>query len=155
MNNPTTGDLTTEMAGLRQLVGAKLGPSEWVKVTQDQVDQFADLTGDDKYVHVDPERAKATPFGGTIVHSLLSLSLIAPVVKQLQISDATETINYGFDRVRFPAPLPVGGRWRGAAEITEVTEIKGGLQAKLTATVEVEGADKPAVAAECLVRFYA
>ncbi len=78
------------------------------------------------------------------------------MAKQLHVSDATTTINYGFDRVRFPAPMPVGGRWRGAARITEVTDIKGdGLQAKLAATVEIEGSERPAVAAECLVRFYA
>ncbi len=147
--------LSTDMAGLSQLVGAKLGPSEWVEVTQDHVNQFADLTGDHKFVHVDPQRAKETPFGGTIAHGLLSLSLLAPVVKQLRVSDARTTANYGFDKVRFPAVLPVGRRWRGTAEIIEVTEIKGGVQAKLAATVEVEGSERPAVAAECLVRFYA
>jgi len=93
-------------------------------MTQDQVGQFADLSGDHKFVHVDPVRAAESPFGGTIAHAMLSLSLLAPVVKELHVSDATTTINYGFDRVRFPAPLPVGGRWRGTAKIAEVTEIK-------------------------------
>jgi len=143
------------MAGLSELVGAQLGPTEWVTMTQDQVGQFADLSGDHKFVHVDPVRAAETPFGGTIAHGMLALSLLAAVAKQLDVSDATTTINYGFDRVRFPAPLPVGGRWRGAAEIAEVTEIKSGLQAKLAATIEIEGSERPAVAAECLVRFYA
>jgi acyl dehydratase len=143
------------MAGLSELVGAELGPTEWVVMTQDQVDQFADLSGDHKFVHVDPARAAETPFGGTIAHGLLSLSLLAGVAKQLYVSDAATTINYGFDRVRFPAALPVGGRWRGAATIAEVTTIDGGLQAKLAATVEIEGWERPAVAAECLVRFYA
>ena len=143
------------MAGLSELVGAELGPTEWVVMTQDQVDQFAGLSGDHKFIHVDPARAKETPFGGTIAHGMLSLSLLAPVAKQLHVSDATTTINYGFDRVRFPAPIPVGGRWRGAAKIVEVTEIKGGLQVKLAAAVEIDGSERPAVAAECLIRFYA
>jgi acyl dehydratase len=156
VNSLTADGLSTDMAGLSELVGAELGPTEWVVMTQDQVDQFADLTGDHKYVHVDPARAKETPFGGTIAHAMLCLSLLAPVAKQLHVSDAGTTIHYGFDRVRFPAAVPVGGRWRGAATITDVTEIKGdGLQAKLAATVEIEGSERPAVAAECLIRFYA
>jgi acyl dehydratase len=155
MNNLTTNGLSTDMAGLSELVGAKLGPSEWAEVTQEQVNQFADLTGDHNFLHVDPERAKETSFGGTVAHGLLSLSLLAPVAQQLQVSDATTAVNYGFDKVRFPAPLPVGGRWRGVTEITDVSEVKGGLQVKLSGTVEVEGSDRPAVAAECVVRFYA
>ena len=155
MNSLITNGLSTDMAGLSQLVGAKLGQSEWAEVTQEQVNQFADLTGDHNFLHVDRERAKETPFGGTVAHGLLSLSLLAPVAQQLQVSDATAAVNYGFDKVRFPAPLPVGARWRGAAEITEVSEVKGGLQVKLSGTVDVEGSDRPAVAAECIVRFYA
>jgi acyl dehydratase len=155
VNSLTADGLSTDMAGLSELVGAELGPTEWVEMTQDQVDRFADLTGDHKFVHVDPARAKETPFGGTIAHGMLALSLLAAVAKQLRVSDATTTVNYGFDRVRFPAPIPVGGRWRGAAKIVEVTELKGGLQVKLAATVEIEGAERPAVAAECLIRFYA
>jgi acyl dehydratase len=124
-------------------------------MTQDLVNQFADVTDDHNYIHVDPERAKASPFGGTIAHGYLSLSLVAPVTQQLlNITDATMGINYGLDKVRFPAPLPVGARWRGGAELVEVSEVKGGVQAKLLATIEVEGSEKPACVAECLVRIY-
>jgi acyl dehydratase len=124
-------------------------------VTQEQINRFADLTGDHNFLHVDPEHAKQTAFGGTVAHGLLSLSLLAPVAQLLQVSDATAAVNYGFDKVRFPAPLPVGTRWRGVTEITDVSEVKGGLQVKLSGTVEVEGSERPAVAAECIVRFYA
>jgi acyl dehydratase len=155
MNSLTAGDLTTDMAGLPQLVGAKLGPSEWVEMTQEQVNQFADLTGDHNFLHVDPERAKATPFAGTIAHGFLSLSLVVPVGQRLHVSDAATTVNYGVDKVRFPAPLPVGARWRASAELTEVTDINGGLQAKIASRIEVEGSDRPAVAADCVIRFYA
>jgi acyl dehydratase len=124
-------------------------------MTQDLVNQFADVTDDHNYIHVDPERAKASPFGGTIAHGYLSLSLVAPVTQQLlKITDATTGINYGLDKVRFPAPLPVGARWRGGAGLVEVSEVKGGVQAKLLATIEVEGSEKPACVAECLVRVY-
>jgi len=145
----------TDMAGLRESVGLRLGPTEWTEMTQDLVDRFADVTGDHNFLHVDPDRARATPFGGTIAHGFLSLSLLAPVTQRLQVSDAARSINYGLDKVRFPAPLPVGAQWRGSAEIVEVTEIKGGLQATLTATIEVKDSERPAVAAQCIVRFYA
>lgn len=156
MNSLTADGLSTNMAGLGGLVGAELGPTEWAEMTQDQVDQFAELTGDHKFVHVDPVRAKETAFGGTIAHAMLCLSLLAPVAKQLHVTDAETAIHYGFEKVRFPAPMPVGGRWRGAAKIAEVTEVNGdGVEAKLVATFEIEGSERPAVAAECLVRFYA
>jgi acyl dehydratase len=143
------------MAGVRDHVGTHLGYTKWQEMTQDLVNQFADVTDDHNYIHVDPERAKASPFGGTIAHGYLSLSLVAPVTQQLlKITDATTGINYGLDRVRFPAPLPVGARWRGGAELVEVSEVKGGVQAKLLATIEVEGSEKPACVAECLVRVY-
>jgi acyl dehydratase len=124
-------------------------------MTQERVNQFADATDDHQYIHVDPERAKATPFGGTVAHGFLTLSLIAPISGQLfKVTDATMGINYGLDRVRFPAPLPVGAEWRGGAELVEVTEVPGGLQIKLKATVEVKGSDKPACVAESLIRIY-
>src|SRR5881227_1296351 len=117
-------------------IGKELGVSEWHEVTQQAIDEFADVTGDHQFIHVDPERAKQTPFGGTIAHGYLSLSLLAPVTQELlKVTDAKMGINYGLDRVRFPAPLPVGAQWRGAAELVEVTEIEGGLQAKMRATI--------------------
>jgi acyl dehydratase len=143
------------MAGLCEQVGARLGPTEWATMTQEQVSAFAELTGDRNFIHVDPERARETPFGGTIAHGFLTLSLIAPVTQQLEVTDARTGINYGLDRVRFPAALPVGSQWRSAAEIVEVSDLEGGAQVKMKATVEVDGLDKPAVIAELLVRLYA
>jgi acyl dehydratase len=143
------------MAGLREHVGAHLGFTDWSVMEQEVVNRFADVTDDHNYIHVDVERAKDSPFGGTVAHGYLTLSLLAPITMQLlKVTDAKTGINYGLDRVRFPAPLPVGAQWRGGAEILEVTEAGGGLQAKLRATVEVKGSEKPALVAECLVRLY-
>jgi acyl dehydratase len=155
MSSLAKDGLQTDMDGLRECVGVRIGSAEWTEMTQELVDRFAEVTGDHNFIHVDPERAKATPFGGTIAHGFLSLSLIAPITQRLRVTDAGTSINYGLDKVRFPAPLPVGARWRGSAEITEVSEVKGGVQTKLVATIEVEGSERPAVAAECIVRFYA
>jgi acyl dehydratase len=156
MSTSSQAGMTTDMAGLAGHAGEHLGYTEWAEMTQDQVNQFADVTNDHQYIHVDVERAKASPFGGTIAHGFLTLSLVASISQQLlTVSDASAGVNYGLDRVRFPAPLPVGAQWRGGAELLEVTEVKGGLQAKLGVTVEVKGAAKPALVAECLVRMYA
>ncbi len=147
--------LTTDMAGLRDSLGVHIGYTDWQEMTQDRVNQFADVTDDHNFIHVDPEGARQTPFGGTIAHGFLSLSLLAPVTTELlKISDAAMGVNYGLDRVRFPAPLPVGAQWRGGAEITEVKEVSGGVQVKLTVTIEVKDQEKPAVVAESLVRVY-
>jgi acyl dehydratase len=155
MTSASTNGLVTDMAGLRDAVGTHLGYTDWERMTQERVNQFADVTGDHQFIHVDVERAKRTPFGGTIAHGYLTLSLLAPITQQLlQVSDATAALNYGLDRVRFPAPLPVGAEWRGAAEISEVSEVGGGLQVKLRGTVEVKGAEKPACVADCLVRLF-
>jgi len=149
--------MRTDMATLKDCPpGTHLGHTEWEEITQPLVNGFADLTNDHNYIHVDVERAKTSPFGGTIAHGYLTLALLAPVTQQLlEVTDAATGINYGLDRVRFPAPLPVGAQWRGGAEIAEVSEIKGGLQVKLLATVEVKDTDKPALVAECLLRVYA
>jgi acyl dehydratase len=151
----STSGLVTDMASLRERAGTHLGYTEWSEMTQERVNQFADVTDDHNFIHVDVERAKSTPFGGTIAHGYLTLSLVASVTQQLmRVSDATN-INYGLDRVRFPAPLPVGALWRGGAELVEVKEIPGGLQTKVTATIEVQDSEKPALVAECLFRHYA
>ena len=151
----TTSNVTMDLAGLSDAVGTHLGYTEWQEMTQERVNQFADATDDHQFIHVDVERAKETPFGGTIAHGYLTLSLMAPVMGQLlHVSDAKMGLNYGLDRVRFPAPLPVGAQWRGGAEIVEVTEVPGGIQAKVRGTIEVKGAEKPACVAECLVRLY-
>lgn len=154
MTNPVAAGLKTDLAGLPALVGTKLGPTEWIEMTQDQVDRFADLINDHNFIHVDQERARTGPFGGTIAHGFLTLALVTPVTQLLDVTDAEASINYGLDRVRFPAPLPVGKRWRAQAEVLEVTEVKGGLQAKVLASVEVEGAERPTVAAEVLLRYF-
>jgi acyl dehydratase len=150
-----TTNVTMDIASIREAAGTHLGFTDWQEMTQERVNLFADATDDHQFIHVDVERAKETPFGGTIAHGYLTLSLAAPVMGQLMhVSDAKMGINYGLDKVRFPAPLPVGKRWRGGAEIVEVTEAGGGVQVKSKVTIEVEGADKPACVAECLVRLY-
>ena len=146
---------TMDMASLREAAGQHLGYTDWQEMTQERVNEFADATDDHQFIHVDVERAKQTPLGGTIAHGYLTLSLMAPVLGQLMsVSDATMGLNYGLDRVRFPAPVPVGKEWRGGAEIIEVSEVKGGLQVKLKGTIEVKDSEKPACVAECLVRMY-
>jgi acyl dehydratase len=147
--------LVTDMAGLGKAAGTHVGYTDWQPMTQQRVDQFADATDDHQFIHVDPERARQTPFGGTIAHGFLSLSLLAPVTQQLmRVTDAVLGVNYGLDRVRFPAPLPVGAQWRGGVEILEVREIVGGLQIKSRVTIEVRDSEKPACVAESLVRVY-
>jgi acyl dehydratase len=151
----TSNASTIELSELRDSVGKHLGFTDWQEMTQDRVNLFADATDDHQFIHVDVERAKETPFGGTIAHGYLTLSLMAPVMGQLlKLSGVKMGINYGLDRVRFPAPLPVGARWRGGGEIVEVSDVPGGLQVKTKGTIEVEGSEKPACVAECLVRLY-
>jgi acyl dehydratase len=150
-----TSGLVTDMAGLREVVGQHAGFTEWQTMEQDRVNTFADATDDHQWIHVDVERAKESPFGGTIAHGFLTLSLVAPITGALvKVTDASAGINYGLDRVRFPAPIPVGARWRGGAELLEVTEIPGGLQMKVRVTIEVQGSEKPAMVADALVRLY-
>lgn len=147
--------VVTDIAGLADLAGVELGQTEWAEMTQAQVDAFADVTDDHNFIHVDPERAAATPFGGTIAHGFLTLSLLAPVTQQLlEVTDANVHVNYGLDRVRFPSPVAVGKRFRSSAKLAEVTPLEGGAQVKVVATVEVEGSEKPALVAELLLRFY-
>jgi acyl dehydratase len=150
-----TSGLVTDMAGLRERAGQHAGYTEWQTMEQDRVNRFADATDDHQWIHVDVERAKDSPFGGTIAHGYLTLSLVAPIMGALvKVTDATAGVNYGVDRVRFPAPLPVGARWRGGAELMEVTEVAGGLQMKVRVTIEVEGSEKPAMVGDVLVRLY-
>lgn len=155
MSSVDTGGLTTDIASLDKTVGSQLGPTEWVEMTQQRVNEFADLTGDHNFIHVDVERARETPFGGTIAHGYLSLALLAPVTQLLKVSDAGTSINYGMNKVRFPGPLRVGSRFRGVAEVKRVSEVRGGVEAEIHATLEVEDAERPAVVAESIVRFYA
>jgi acyl dehydratase len=136
-------------------VGRRIGPTEWQQMTQERVNQFAEVTGDHNFIHVDPARARQTPFGGTIAHGYLTLSLLAPISQQLLVvTDAATSVNYGLNKVRFPAPLPVGAEFRGLGELVEVTPFDAGIQVLAAFTVEVKGASKPALAAECLFRYY-
>ena len=151
----TTTNPQIELTELPQWVGKHLGFTEWQEMTQERVNLVADATDDHQFIHVDVERAKETPFGGTIAHGYLTLSLMAPIMGELlKVSGVKMGINYGLDRVRFPAPLPVGSQFRGGGEIVEVTEVAGGFQVKSKCTVEVQGSDKPACVAETLVRLY-
>jgi acyl dehydratase len=143
------------LAELPGLAGQRLGPTEWREMTQARVNEFADVTEDHNYIHVDPERAKNSPFGGTIAHGYLSVALLAPISQQLLDVQGATGVNYGMDRLRFPAPLPVGGEFRGSGEVLDVTEVKGGMQVKVKLTVEVRDQERPALVADCLFRYYA
>ena len=147
--------MVTDIAGLKEQVGEHLGYTEWREIDQDRVNLFADATDDHQWIHVDTEKSANGPFGGTIAHGYLTLSLAAPLMSELiEVTGVSMGINYGLDRVRFPAPVPVGSRIRAGGEIAEVTDVPGGVQAKLVITFEVEGGEKPACVAEVLVRYY-
>jgi len=141
---------------LEKAVGQKLGHSDWIEITQDRIDQFAEATGDHQWIHVDPERAKAGPFGKTIAHGYLTQSLVNFFLPQiLKVRGISMGVNYGADRVRFPAPVPVGSRVRGAAEVLEVERTKdGGVQAKVRVTVEIEGSERPGCVIDTISRYY-
>jgi acyl dehydratase len=141
---------------LRAKVGEELGVSDWLEVTQADIDAFAEATGDHQWIHVDPERAAQTPFGGTIAHGLYTLSL-GPrfTFEAYHLEGFAFGLNYGYDRVRFPAPLPVNAKVRMRATLTSVDEVPGGIQTKVTQTFEIEGGEKPVCVAEQLVRLYA
>lgn len=147
---------TITYAELPSLVGTDLGWSSWLDVTQERVNTFADATDDHQWIHVEPERAKDSPFGGAIAHGFLTLSLAVPMwTELLDVDGVGMKVNYGLDKVRFISPVPVGSRVRMNAVIAEVTEIAGGFQLTVDQTIEAEGSSKPAVAARGLYRFYA
>lgn len=147
---------TIAYADLPSLAGTDLGWSSWLEVTQERVNTFADATDDHQWIHTDPERAKDSPFGGAIAHGFLSLSLAVPMwTELLEVEGVGMKVNYGLDKVRFIAPVPVGSRVRMNAVIAEVTEVPGGYQLTVDQTVETEGGGKPALAARGLYRFYA
>lgn len=141
---------------IKARVGQELGVSEWDDVTQEKVDAFADATGDRQWIHVDPERAAQTPFGGTIAHGYYTLSLAPKFSYGLyQVENVAFALNYGLNKVRFPAPLPVGSRVRMRAAIASADDIPGGIQMATALTFEREGGEKPVCVAETLVRIYA
>jgi acyl dehydratase len=144
----------TTLAELPSFKGRELGVSQWIEITQDRVNTFADATDDHQWIHLDVERAKReSPFGGPIAHGYLTLSLIIPMWSQvLTVTDATMGVNYGLNRVRFPAPVPVGSKVRLKATLADVAEIEGGLQLTVSGLVEREGGGKPACVAEAIFR---
>ena len=144
------------IADMKEKVGTHLGYSDWLTVTQQQVDLFADATGDHQWIHVDPERAKKeSPFGGPIAHGYLTLSLAPVLLSQVySVSGTSMGLNYGLNRVRFPTPVPVGSRLRLGATLQALEEIPGGAQVVVAMTFEVEGQEKPACVAEAVYRFY-
>ena len=144
--------MTTTVSGLAELAaltGRDLGASDWLSIEQDRVDRFADATGDHQWIHVDPERAKTGPFGTTIAHGYLTLSLVIPLwTKLLTIEGIGMAVNYGLNKVRFPAPVPVGSRIRLAARVAEARAVAGD-------GVEIDGGAKPAAVAQAVYRYYA
>lgn len=141
---------------LAAAVGQELGASDWLEIKQERIDLFADATGDHQWIHVDPDRAAAGPFGKTIAHGYLTLSLVNLFLPQiLDVRGISMGVNYGSDKLRFPAPVPVGSRVRGRGELIEVEETKdGGVQAKIRVTVEIEGGTRPACVVETISRYY-
>ena len=147
---------TTTMAELPGLKGSELGSSDWLEVQQERVNLFADATDDHQWIHIDVERAKReSPFGGPIAHGYLTLSLVIPLFAQvLTVTDSPVAVNYGLNKVRFPAPVPVGSKIRLTASLKDVEEIAGGLQLTIAGVIEREGGDKPVCVLEPVLRFY-
>ncbi|MDB5840960.1 MAG: MaoC family dehydratase [Herminiimonas sp.] len=144
------------LAALKDLTGQEIAVSEWVDITQERVNQFADATGDHQWIHLDVERSrKESPYGGTIAHGFLTLSLLPMLMaKAIVMSDVKMGVNYGLNKVRFPAPVPVGSRVRGRITLLSVEDIPGGAQVIFQVTVEREGGDKPVCVAESITRRY-
>jgi acyl dehydratase len=140
---------------LIKAVGTELGASEWLTIDQDRINLFAEATGDHQWIHVDPERAAQGPFGRTIAHGYLTLSLLPVLVQDIyRVEGVRMGVNYGLNKVRFITPVPVGSKIRAVLTLDSVTEAGGGLQIASTAVVEIEGVEKPAAVAESLVRIY-
>lgn len=135
--------------------GLELGVSDWLEITQERIDTFADATGDHQWIHVDPERAKAGPFGAPIAHGYLTMSLVNKFLPEtVVVKGISMGVNYGSDKLRFPAPVPVGSRIRGRSELVKVEEVKNGaIQATVRVTVEIEGGDRPACVVDTISRY--
>jgi acyl dehydratase len=141
---------------LRAAAGTQVGTSDWMTIEQARVNTFADATDDHQWIHVDEEKAKAGPFGGTIAHGFLTLSLLPKLLSQIYRIDGVKMgVNYGLNKVRFTAPVPVGSKIRGVIDIDDVAEVKGGVQVTTRVTVEIEGSERPALVAEWITRQYA
>ena len=140
---------------LKESVGKQLGVSEWLEIDQARIDTFADATGDHQWIHVDPDRAKDGAFGSTIAHGYLTLSLVNKFLPEIiDVRGISMGVNYGSDRLRFPAPVPVGSRIRGSAELIKVEDVKGNaVQSTVRVTVEIEGSDRPACIIDTISRY--
>jgi acyl dehydratase len=143
-------------AELKAVVGQELGSSDWLEITQERIDLFADATGDHQWIHVDPDRARSGPFGRTIAHGYLTLSLVNLFLPQiLEVRGISMGINYGSDKLRFPAPVPVGSRVRGRGDLLSAEDTRdGAVQAVIRVTVEVEGQDRPGCVVDTISRYY-
>ncbi len=143
-------------AALPEWIGRRIGPTEWMEIDQDRIDLFADATGDHQWIHVDPERAATGPFGAPIAHGYLTLSLVNAFLPRLmRVDNSSMGVNYGVDKVRFPAPVRVGSRLRAVAEVVAAEPVAGdGIQATVRVTVEVEGSDRPGCVVDTVSRFY-
>ncbi|WP_113704188.1 MaoC family dehydratase [Nonomuraea lactucae] len=141
---------------IKALAGTDLGSTDWLEITQQRVNAFADATDDRQWIHTDPVRAKDGPFKAAIAHGYLTVSLLIPLFNRLlELRGIDMAVNYGLNRLRFPAPVPVGSRIRLAGRVAEVEEVKGGVQVTLDFTVEVEAGGKPACVAQAVYRYYA
>lgn len=144
-----------EFEELKDLVGQEVGKSDWFLVDQERINRFADATDDHQWIHVDLERAKAGPFGTAIAHGYLTLSLVVPMTAQAyRVKGVKMGINYGVNRVRFPAPVPAGSKLRATFVLNSVEDVQGGLQCVWGVTIEREGGDKPVCVAESVTRLY-
>jgi len=142
-------------AELLKAVGRELGKSDWMEITQERIDKFAEATGDHQWIHVDPERAKDGPFGTCIAHGYLTQSLVNFFLPQIvEVRGISMGVNYGADKLRFPAPVPVGSRIRGSAELIKAEEIKGCVQSTIRVSVEIEGSDRPGCVIDTISRYY-
>jgi acyl dehydratase len=144
------------IAAMKELVGQEIGVSEWITVTQERIQLFADATHDHQWIHLDAERAEAGPFGATIAHGFFTLSLLPEMsISAFEVRDTRMGVNYGLNKVRFPAPVPSGSRLRGRFKLVDYEPLEGGAQLTVQVTMEREGSDKPVCVAESLSRRYA
>jgi acyl dehydratase len=150
---PMSVDAPSDLLELEE--GADLGASSWIEITQEDIDTFADATRDHQWIHVDPERAAKGPFGTTIAHGYLTLGLVIPLWSELlHVDNVGMAVNYGLNKLRFPAPVPVGSRIRLLGNLASASEVPGGVQVAAHLTMEIEGSEKPALAVEAVYRFY-
>jgi acyl dehydratase len=149
------GNTVTTVDGLMDLIGHKLGTSEWLEVTQERVNTFADATDDHQWIHTDPEKAASGPFGRPIAHGYLTLSLVIPLFWQvLTLTDASMAVNYGLNKVRFPAPVPVGAKIRLEATLSAVEHVGDAVQVTVDCVFEIDSGSKPACVAQAIYRLY-